>query len=70
MKTVAVFFDLTQAFDRVWRKGLMLKLLDVGVSGHMYWWTKHFLIDRTAKVKVDGTLSHRTHITEGVPKVA
>ena len=65
---MAVFFDLTQAFDKVWRKGLLLKLLEKGVSGHMYWWIKHYLLNRTARVKVDGTLSHSTPIREGVPQ--
>lgn len=67
-KTLAVFFDLTQAFDKVWRKGLLLKILQMGVSGNMYWWIKHFLLDRTARVKLDGILSHRTTIREGVPQ--
>ena len=33
-------------------KGLLLKLLEI--SGHMYRWTKHILLNRTAKVKDDG----------------
>ena len=34
----------------------------------MYWWTKHYLLDRTARVKVDGTLSQQVRIKEGVPQ--
>ena len=31
--TVAVFVDLQQAYDRVWRTGLLLKLQRLGISG-------------------------------------
>ena len=36
-KTVVfVFFDLTKAFDKVWREGLLLKILESGGSGRLY----------------------------------
>ena len=38
--TVAVFVDLKNAYDRVWRKGLLLKLQRHGVNGWMYNWLK------------------------------
>ena len=34
-KTVAVFYDLSKVFDKVWREGLFLKMLQAGVSGRM-----------------------------------
>ena len=34
-KVVAVFFDLTKAFDKVWREGLLLKELHSQISGRM-----------------------------------
>jgi len=52
-KLLAVFFDLSRAFDRVWKKGLQLKLLQAGVAGPMYKWISSFLYQRTAKVKLD-----------------
>ena len=45
-KVVAVFFDLTKAFDKVWREGLLLKVLQSRVSGRMYKWIRCFLQDR------------------------
>ena len=45
-KVVAVFFDLTKAFDKVWREGLLLKVLQSQVSGRMYKWIRCFLQER------------------------
>ena len=59
MNTVAMFVDLTKAFDKMWRQGLLLKLLYKKISGKMYDWIKDFLRYRTARVRVDGKLSHR-----------
>ena len=56
-KVVSVFFDLTKAFDEVWREGLLLKILESGVSGRMYRWIWCFLHNRSARVKLDGHLS-------------
>ena len=56
-KATAVFFDLSKAFDRVWKEGLLLKLLQVGVSGKLHNWIKGYLFHRTARVKLDNTLS-------------
>ena len=35
-KKVVCFFDLTKAFDKVWREGLLLKILESGGSGRMH----------------------------------
>ena len=34
--TAAVFVDLKQAYDRVWRKGLLSKMMKIGIHGHLY----------------------------------
>ena len=34
--TTAVFVDLKQAYDRVWRKGLLLKMQYAGIHGNLY----------------------------------
>ena len=63
-KVLAVFFDLSEAFDKVWKEGLLLKLLRAGVHGKMYKW----LFNRTARVKLDGTISRQVKLREGVPQ--
>ena len=41
--TTAVFIDLQQAYDRVWRKGLLMKMDKIGVHGKMLQWIQAFL---------------------------
>ena len=40
--TTAVFIDLQQAYDRVWRKGLLIKMSNMGVHGNMFKWIQSF----------------------------
>ena len=51
-KVLAVFFDLLKAVDKVWKEGLLLKLLRAGVHGKMYKWLSDFLFNRTARCEV------------------
>ena len=67
-KVLAVFFDLSKAFDKVWKEGLLLKLLRAVVHGKMYKWLSDFLFNRTARVKLDGTISRQVKLREGVPQ--
>ena len=66
--TLAVFVDLQQAYDRVWRKGLLMKLQDMGVHGSLYKWIKFFLTDRTIQTKVNDALSSKQVLEEGLPQ--
>ena len=67
-KVIATFIDLSKAFDKVWKLGLLLKLSTAGVTGHMFNWVKSFLSHRTARVKLNGNLSHCVTTREGVPQ--
>ena len=68
-KTVVyVFIDLTKALYKVWRDGLLLKILEIGVSGRMYRWTRCFLHDRSARVELDRHLNKSVKMREGVPQ--
>ena len=67
-KVVSVFFDLTKAFDKVLREGLLLKILESDFSGRMYRWIRCFLHDRSARVKLDGHLSKSVKMRERVPQ--
>ena len=66
--TTAVFVDLKQAYDRVWRKGLLLKMRNAGINGNLYNWLKAFLSDRTIQTKVDDGLSSKAVLEEGLPQ--
>ena len=67
-KVVATFIDLTKAFDKVWKQGLLLKLQTAGVKGKMFKWVKSFLSHRMARVKLNGALSQKVTLKEGVPQ--
>ena len=46
-KVLTVFFDLSNAFDKVWKEGLLVKLLRTGMHCNAYMWIQHFLFART-----------------------
>ena len=65
--TVAVFVDLKPAYDKVWRPGLLLKLLRLGIGGNMFSWIRGFLEDRRIKTSVNGVYSRPHSLPEGLP---
>ena len=67
-KLLALFFGLSEALNRMWKKGLQWKLLRAGVSGQMYKWISSFLYHRMARVKLDGSPSREIRLSEGVPQ--
>nr|KAG5699230.1 hypothetical protein BaRGS_012751 [Batillaria attramentaria] len=48
-KVVATFIDLSKAFDKVWKDGLLLKLLTAGIAGRMFNWIKSFPVPQNRK---------------------
>ena len=68
MKTLAVFVDLTKAFDNVWKEGLLFKILRKRVCGNMYSWIQSYLFQRSARARFDGQTSSSVKIIEWVPQ--
>ena len=66
-KTLAVFFDIAGAFDKVWHSGLIYKLAIMKVPYYLLKIIMNFLEDRSFSVKLEGTLSSRRLIKCGVP---
>ena len=66
--TVGIFVDLQQAYDRVWRKGLFIKMQDCGIHGNLYRWIKNFLSDRLIQTKVQNAFSSKRVLEEGLPQ--
>ena len=66
--TLAVFVDLTKAFDKVWKDGLLLKLLKKNICGRMYGCIQSYLFQRTARVKLERHTSNLVKFREGVPQ--
>ena len=66
--TVAIFFDFSKAFDLIWRKGLLYKLQQIGISGKMKRWIEDFLTNRKIKVKLNNTVSTEFPLNNGTPQ--
>ena len=67
---LAVFIDLSSAYDLVWHTGLLYKLAMCKVEGRMLRWIAEYLRDRKFQVFHEGTYSTERDITSGVPQGA
>ncbi|GBP89047.1 Probable RNA-directed DNA polymerase from transposon BS [Eumeta japonica] len=67
-KTVAVFFDVTKAFDRVWHAGLVYKLYSLQVPDRLILIIQNFLSNRYFTFRHERTHSTRRLIRAGVPQ--
>ena len=65
--TFGVFVDLQQAYYKVWRKGLLVKMLRMGIHGCMFNWIQTFLSNRTIATKYNGATSSKRTL-EGLPQ--
>ena len=66
--TQSVYFDIFKAFDRVWHRGLILKLESIGIRGNLLKWFHSYLTDRTQAVVIKGEKSVEKNILSGVPQ--
>ena len=67
-RVVSVFFDLSKAFDKVWKEGLLQKMSQLGIRSNMFKWIKSFLQDMSANVLLDGHKSVSVKIREDLPQ--
>ena len=65
---IAVFLDISRAFDRVWHEGIIFKLKEIGIEGEYINIVEDFLADRKQRVVIDGQKSYWTSIESGVPQ--
>ena len=63
-----MFCDICKAFDRVWHKGLLLKLKCVGIRGFLLKWFSNYLLNRKQRVVIPGASSDWSSVTAGVPQ--
>ena len=62
----SVFCDISKACDRVWHKGLLLKLKCVGIRGSLLKWFLNYLLDRKQRVVIPGASSDWSSVTAGI----
>ena len=63
-----IFLDVSKAFDRVWRKGLIHKMRKLGIRGRLLGWFASYLEERMQRVVLKGTVSAWSTIMAGVPQ--
>ena len=65
---MAVFLDITQAFDSVWHHGLISKVSSLGLTGNMACFIRNFLSNRRLSTRVGTTTSSAYPVSNGVPQ--
>lgn len=63
-----VFCDVSKAFDRVWHKGLIFKLKQLGVDGDVLKWISNYLNKRQQRVVIKSSMSDFRYTNAGVPQ--
>uniref|UniRef100_A0A1B6C070 Reverse transcriptase domain-containing protein n=1 Tax=Clastoptera arizonana TaxID=38151 RepID=A0A1B6C070_9HEMI len=63
----AVFLDISQAFDRVWYKGLLHKLRSI-LPYQFFLLLKSYLTDRKFRIRQEDVCSELKDICAGVPQ--
>ena len=66
--TRAVALNISKAFDRVWRVGLLHKRSSCGITGQIFGLISSFLINRWLLVVLDGKTSQEYSVNAGVPQ--
>jgi hypothetical protein len=62
-----IFCDASKAFDRVWLRGLLLKLERYGIKGNLLRWLESYISNRE-QVIIKDTISLKGYLKAGVPQ--
>ncbi len=65
---LAVFLDLSKAFDKEWHKGLLYKLKQIGISGKLLKWIESYLSNQNQSVDINGIKSDVLQLKACVPQ--
>ena len=65
--SVVVWVDMAKAFDRVWKEGILIKLLESKISHNMLRWIEQYLKKRTGRISLQGIHSREAPFRHGVP---
>ncbi len=65
---VAVFFDIEKAYDMMWKEGLVIKLVKIGIGGNLFNWIKYFLFGRKIQVRIGAEISSQYEVGNRTPQ--
>ena len=65
-----IFCDVSKAFDRVWLRGLLLKLERYGIEGNLLQWSGRYILAREQQVIIKDAISGKGNLKAGVPHVS
>ena len=60
--------DVSKAFDRVWLRGLLLKLERYGIKGNLLQWLGSYISAREQQVITKNAISWKGNLKAGVPQ--
>ena len=66
--TLVTFFDFSRAYDKVWREGLIHKMIKMKVPYSFVRYTRLFLSARKTMVEINGARSRPFFLNEGLPQ--
>ena len=66
--TLVTFFDFERAYDKVWREGLISKMIKLNVPYNFIKYTRLFLSARKTMVEINGVRSKEFVLNEGLPQ--
>ena len=62
----ANFLNISKAFEKVWREGLLFKVKRIGISGNLISLLKNFLSNKCHQVVLNGQCSSSSSVLAGV----
>ena len=66
--SLITFFDFERAYDKVWREGLLHKMIKMKIPYAFVKYVRHFLSARRTKVEVNKVKSNTFYMNEGLPQ--
>ena len=69
LTSICLFIDFEKAFDSVWKKGLIVKLHNLGIRGKILYLLNDFLMNRKITLNINGVVGNiRNGSDVGVPQ--
>ena len=69
LTSICLFIDFEKAFDSVWKKGLIVKLYQLGIRGKILHLIKDFLFNRKINININGVVGNIRETSEvGLPQ--